>query len=273
MTDLPEPVAPAKRKSLSPKIRFEVFKRDKFTCQYCGESAPSVVLQCDHIHPVADGGANDILNLVTACAACNSGKGARLLSDDVEIGKQIAQMAELEERRQQLEMLMQWRNSLRGADEDVLDSVCTAFSVGGYKVSEQGRATVRRWLKTFSPSEILHAAQESFDSYGEWLDADRLTIESWQAAFSKTHAVARVIRDQKDRPYLPRLFYIRAIVRNKTNCVLDVEFIEAAIKAGADPEKIVSLARRCDYITHFTREIERFLDEHGRPWTEGRPWS
>lgn len=29
----------AKRKSLSKKIRFEVFKRDSFTCQYCGRKA------------------------------------------------------------------------------------------------------------------------------------------------------------------------------------------------------------------------------------------
>lgn len=42
-----------KRKSLSKKTRFEVFKRDSFTCQYCGRSAPEVVLQVDHIKPVA----------------------------------------------------------------------------------------------------------------------------------------------------------------------------------------------------------------------------
>jgi len=30
----------AKRKSLSKKVRFEVFKRDSFQCQYCGASAP-----------------------------------------------------------------------------------------------------------------------------------------------------------------------------------------------------------------------------------------
>ena len=42
----------SKRKSLSKKIRFEVFKRDKFTCQYCGKTAPNVVLEVDHIEPV-----------------------------------------------------------------------------------------------------------------------------------------------------------------------------------------------------------------------------
>ena len=46
----------AKRKPISKKLRFEVFKRDSFTCQYCGKSAPDVVLHIDHIKPVKEGG-------------------------------------------------------------------------------------------------------------------------------------------------------------------------------------------------------------------------
>jgi hypothetical protein len=69
-----------KRKPLSKKTRFEVFKRDAFACQYCGAHPPSAVLECDHIIPVAEGGKNDIDNLITACFDCNRGKGAISLS-------------------------------------------------------------------------------------------------------------------------------------------------------------------------------------------------
>lgn len=55
------------RQSISKKLRFEVFKRDKFTCQYCGKSAPEVVLHVDHIHPVSEGGETEIINLITSC--------------------------------------------------------------------------------------------------------------------------------------------------------------------------------------------------------------
>lgn len=68
-----------KRKSLSKKIRFEIFKRDVFTCQYCGSKPPSVVLEVDHITPVALGGDNSEDNLITSCFDCNRGKGARSL--------------------------------------------------------------------------------------------------------------------------------------------------------------------------------------------------
>lgn len=66
-----------KREPISKSLRFEVFKRDGFACQYCGAKAPKAVLHADHIQPVAAGGRSRISNLVTACEACNLGKGDR----------------------------------------------------------------------------------------------------------------------------------------------------------------------------------------------------
>lgn len=68
-----------KRKALTKKTRFEVFKRDGFKCQYCGAHPPEAILEPDHINPVALGGGNDMDNLVTACFSCNRGKGANSL--------------------------------------------------------------------------------------------------------------------------------------------------------------------------------------------------
>ena len=69
-----------KRTAIGKKARFEVFKRDGFTCQYCGAKPPGVLLQVDHIVAVASGGRNDADNLVTSCQPCNIGKGARSLT-------------------------------------------------------------------------------------------------------------------------------------------------------------------------------------------------
>src|SRR3990167_2754457 len=71
-------VAPSEvtRNPLSTRTRFEIFKRDDFTCQYCGRQAPAVILHADHIVPVADGGTDDPMNLITACEDCNHGKSA-----------------------------------------------------------------------------------------------------------------------------------------------------------------------------------------------------
>lgn len=72
----------AKRRAVTKETRFRVFERDGFTCKYCGAKPPNVVLEVDHVIPVASGGTNAIGNLVTCCEACNAGKGARPLSTE-----------------------------------------------------------------------------------------------------------------------------------------------------------------------------------------------
>jgi len=61
---------------LSPKVRFEVLKRDNFTCQYCGRKSPEVELEVDHIEPYSKTKDNSMENLITACKDCNRGKKA-----------------------------------------------------------------------------------------------------------------------------------------------------------------------------------------------------
>ena len=56
------------------RIRWEILERDKFTCRYCGQFAPNVTLEVDHVTAVADNGSDVLENLVTSCRACNRGK-------------------------------------------------------------------------------------------------------------------------------------------------------------------------------------------------------
>ena len=67
---------PDQRKEASPKLRWQAFARDNFTCVYCGRKPPEVTLHADHKVSIKDGGSNDIDNLVTACEECNAGKGS-----------------------------------------------------------------------------------------------------------------------------------------------------------------------------------------------------
>jgi CRISPR/Cas system Type II protein with McrA/HNH and RuvC-like nuclease domain len=67
---------------LTSKLRFEVFKRDKFTCKYCGRVIKDgIKLEVDHIIPVSKGGKSNMDNLVTACKDCNRGKSDNLLNE------------------------------------------------------------------------------------------------------------------------------------------------------------------------------------------------
>jgi 5-methylcytosine-specific restriction endonuclease McrA len=61
--------------------RFNVFLRDRFSCQYCGEPSRSEELTFDHVVPRSRGGRTTWENVVTACQDCNLFKGSRMPDD------------------------------------------------------------------------------------------------------------------------------------------------------------------------------------------------
>lgn len=54
--------------------RFNVFLRDRFRCQYCGEKFASSDLTFDHVVPRCLGGRTSWDNIVAACSPCNTRK-------------------------------------------------------------------------------------------------------------------------------------------------------------------------------------------------------
>ncbi|MBO6636118.1 MAG: HNH endonuclease, partial [Parvibaculum sp.] len=55
--------------------RFNLFLRDRFTCQYCGARHE---LTFDHVVPRSRGGQTTWDNVITACAPCNLKKGGKM---------------------------------------------------------------------------------------------------------------------------------------------------------------------------------------------------
>ncbi len=61
--------------------RFNVFLRDRFSCQYCGTKPYLADLTFDHVVPRSRGGRTSWTNVVTACSPCNLKKGSKLLPE------------------------------------------------------------------------------------------------------------------------------------------------------------------------------------------------
>lgn len=66
-----------KRKSWVRFSRSNVFLRDGYKCQYCGNGFSKSQLTLDHVIPVVQGGKKNWSNIVTACLKCNQRKGGR----------------------------------------------------------------------------------------------------------------------------------------------------------------------------------------------------
>jgi len=55
-------------------IRYEVYLRDDYTCQYCGSKPDPSDLTIDHLVPLSRGGLDEVVNYVTCCRQCNQRK-------------------------------------------------------------------------------------------------------------------------------------------------------------------------------------------------------
>jgi hypothetical protein len=204
------------RLPITKTVRFEVFKRDKFVCQYCGDHAPNVILEVDHIDPVSKGGGNEILNLITSCFGCNRGKKNVKLNDDSILNKQRNQIEMLQERREQIELMFQWKNDLSKLDDDLMEMLSDYLNskIDNFSLSETGLKTIKNLTKKFELADILEATDISANKYLEHDSEGNLIKDSVENFINKIGGILtnknRSIIDQKKS-------YIKGICRNSFN--------------------------------------------------------
>lgn len=201
------------RKAISKKLRFEVFKRDLFTCKYCGSKAPDVVLEVDHVVPVASGGKNNTLNLVTSCFDCNRGKGKRELSDTSVMDKQRKQLEDIAEKREQMKMMLKWRQELSNLEKEQVDEIEDIFrrNFECFTLSDYGRKETLKLIKKFGLIEVMDATELSINKYNKGIDDEN---ERAKKCFFKIGAILGFSKMSDDDK---KISYIVGICKNKFN--------------------------------------------------------
>ena len=146
------------RKPLGKRLRFEIFDRDGFQCQYCGRQPPDVCLNVDHIIPVLEGGSNDPANLTTSCSECNSGKGARMLTNGT--GSERDRLRRAQEHMESIDLAKVAKKALRARNS--LRSLATELVCETCYVDECEKKTVTlvvNGMREFGPERVM-----------EWID-------------------------------------------------------------------------------------------------------
>lgn len=255
------------RIAIGAKLRFEVFKRDSFTCQYCGSKSPEVILHVDHIDPVSKGGCNEMMNLVTSCASCNFGKGARTLSDNSVVAKQNAQIDEISQRKEQMLLMLEWRNHLKSHDSDMLEVVCNYYKDAlSIELQEVHLSAFKKLIKKFDLQVILESIDASIEGYlreeGNWY-----TQESLHKVFKMLTPICGnktngdVYECKKD------LFYIRGICKNRFSYWNDsynqkiITWLEDALENGSSIETLKGIAKQANSWSAFTNQIQALFED------------
>ncbi len=244
-----------KRKGISKTIRFEVFKRDSFTCQYCGKSAPDTVLEVDHIIPVSKGGDNNISNLITSCFDCNRGKSDKKLSENQTIKKQKDELDNLNKRREQLEMMSEWRTELIDIENKEADRLMklVSDSLGlKSKLTDIGRTKMKKIIKKYGFDEVLESATIAYEQY----DIDE--------AFYKIESIIKNRKIQNEHPELKDLYYIRAIVKNRFayyDSNVAIILLKKCYELGATIDSLKEFTKECENWTQWKDGLNEFIEE------------
>jgi hypothetical protein len=248
----------ASRKSISKKTRFEVFKRDSFTCQYCGRMAPDVILEIEHVNPVANGGENDLLNLVTSCRDCNSGKGARLLSDDNELKRQQQQLKDLNEKRLQLEMLVQWRSGLIDIENKEAAAIAETFeSLTGFTLTDSGMEKIKKAIYKYGYRVVDESLSASYHQYFQEGNRE----QSVEKTFDYIFRIAYHKGKEKQDPLYARRNYIRGILKKRFPGYMTfgaqriTKMLDGLLSDEESADEIEYLAKHSRYWSRFWEEI------------------
>ena len=182
--------------TISKRARFEVLRRDNYTCRYCGASAPHVTLQVDHIVPRALGGSDLPENLTTACEDCNSGKSSIPLN-----------APSVEEMSQQQE---QWRRALAAvaeetaarldADDKILDDFAEIWrQVTDAEMDEDWRASVHTFMSAGLTVDLIARAIKITlrKNLSEWQQWKYFCGVCWNLIREIEDAAAKVLGDER----------------------------------------------------------------------------
>lgn len=254
------------RNSIRKSLRFEVFKRDSFTCQYCGRKAPDVLLQIDHIEPVSKGGTDDLLNLTTACKDCNSGKSDKSLSETTVLDKRRAQLEELQERREQIDMMFRWQKGLLELQDELVDRLRAIWAehVPGYALNESGLRALKRLAMTYSVDELVTAIRVAANQYLVFEDG-KPKMESVERAWKMVGGICRMNRIERENPEIKRLYYIRGILRNRLsycNEHLAIALLRRALDLDASLAGLEEFAKSANTWTAWRTGMEEYISRN-----------
>lgn len=163
---------PRKRKGISKKLRFEIFKRDGFKCAYCGKEPPAVTLEIDHIEPFSKGGEDDINNYITACFDCNRGKSNICLS---KIPPQISENLDaLKEKEAQLKEYRKYIKKIKRRELKDINDISKIYTnqYNEWALTDTfKKISLKKFLSLLPKDEVEEALYVSINKFPEDHDA------------------------------------------------------------------------------------------------------
>jgi len=221
---------------------------------------------------VSKGGDNSIVNLVTSCQECNAGKSDRKLSDKSRVMIEKNQLDSLQKRKEQIEMMSEWRKSLSSIEEEEISYLADLWeSITGYSLTDTGIKKLKRSLKKSSVNVLSGSLEAAVEQYFEPYE----TKDSVEKAFNMAIKICRIRSKPDHSPEKERIYYIRGILRNRSNYLATTpvalhnctKLLFLAVDYGVPLEFLEETAKTCDFYGDFEHKILEYAD-NDELWSE-----
>jgi TolA-binding protein len=167
------------------RIKYEVFEKDAFKCQFCGTGAPNVTLQLVRIQDAQpDEEWLDTAFLSTSCKVCEKKKSG---TDEKSLNNPYMSIDELEERLQQLKMLINWRKGMLNIRKQQLNNLIIYWEnkISGFETNNDQKKYLAAHISKYSGDEIRSAMDMAVDKFIKYDEDGKLDQSSILTAFSK----------------------------------------------------------------------------------------
>jgi len=177
------------------------------------------------------------------------------------LNKQKKQLDELNERRIQLEMMMDWRNQLKSIDCDISRIAIDAFNdlLPASSLNDVGEKFIKDALKKFSLNEVLDAIEIS----ARYIKFESDGITDGGSVTTALKRIGGICANKRQPEHKQAISYIVGICRNRFSYCKDYvlrQRLENAYNAGITIDDMKEAALDCRNWSQYTQWIESSME-------------
>ena len=259
------------------RIKFEVFEKDSFKCQYCGSVAPIVTLQLRRIQEIQQSEKwLDTAFLSTSCAACEKKQAGE--AENAKRSEFIS-IDELEERLQQLKMLINWRKGMLKIRKQQLANLVQYWEnkVPKSPVDNIQRREILRYINKFSGDEIRAAMDMAADKFLKTEADGSLNQESISNALHKIPEICAQKTQIANNHETDGLFQINELLKTNITGFFDsrraFQWLNYARSWEISLDDLTTMASAVTSWTQFSLNIDKMVEKQKYFLSRGRTQS
>jgi len=254
------------------RIKFEVFEKDGYKCQTCGAVAPNVTLQLHRLQEVQQNeNWLDPAFLSTACFDCEQ-KQTEQKSTAKKNG--FMTLDDLEERLEQLKMLISWRKGLRKIKKGQLNSLIDYWQelVPGIYLNDDHKRTILSCMNKFTREEIKSAMEYAVKEFLILRQDGSIAQDSFQLAFEKIPEICLRTKKASENQEIENLYHIHDILKGKLEGFFDservIQWLNYARSWEVKLDELTHMAFKVTNWTQFSCNIDEMV--HRQKYFMGR---